>query len=78
MSVKEVAKVLDLSADTIYRMCRDEDLAHHRVHGTVKIASSDVDDYIERTRTERVAEADRVPAVKDELGPRRRHRTAAR
>ena len=74
MSVKEVAQALGLSEDTIYRMCRDQDLAHHRFHGTIKIASSDVNDYIERTRTERVV--DRPPA-QDDLTARRRHRTAA-
>lgn len=56
LTVKDVARMLDLSKMTIYRMIEDNEIPHHRVGRSIRVAPDDLVAYLARSRREAVIE----------------------
>jgi excisionase family DNA binding protein len=76
MTVAEVARLLEVSPFTVYKLCERGLLAHHRVgtrRGCIRIEAADIDAYRSSRRVEaRPAEE----APENPRGPRRGSRPA--
>lgn len=71
MSVRETAGVLNVGERHIRRLMAEDKLVYHKFGRTVRVAATDVDDYIERCRVDRRAATMPAPST---AGPRRRRR----